>query len=139
MNPAFRYLLTATGISLLSMVDPALADSAVEGAEPADRVILEAGEIDSSTVPVGSYVVVIHGQGERHPVSGEWERLVTSRGYVYAVDLEVLAIFRKWDGRPEWIEVDRIQTLVQIVETEIVPNLPFPQKGEPGGKSVSLG
>ena len=112
MNPAFRFFLAATGISLMSMVDSALAGSAVEGVEAADKVILEAGEIDSSTVPVGSYVVVIHGQGERHPVSGEWEQFVTSRGYVYSVDPEVLTLFRKWDGGPEWIEVDRIQTLV---------------------------
>ena len=54
MNPPFASLLTATGISLLSMVDPALADSVGDTAEAADRVILEAGEIDSSTVPVGS-------------------------------------------------------------------------------------
>ena len=49
----------------MSMVDPALADSVGDSAEAADRVILEAGEIDSCSVPVGSYVVVIHGQGER--------------------------------------------------------------------------
>lgn len=112
MNPAFRFLLAATGISLLSMVDHALADSVGDSAEAAAKVILEAGEIDSSTVPAGSYVVVIHGQGERHPVSEEWEQLVTSRGYVHAVDAKVLTLFRGWDDEPEWIAVDRIQTLV---------------------------
>ncbi len=113
MNPAFRFLLTAIGISLLSMADPALPDSAVDTAEATDRVVLEAGGIDSSTVAVGSYVVVIHGQGERHPVSGEWEQLVTSRGYVYSVDAETLILFRRWDGEPELIPVGGIQTLVQ--------------------------
>ena len=38
------------------------------------EVIIEAGEIDSSTVEIGAYVVVIYGEGERHPVSGKWER-----------------------------------------------------------------
>lgn len=96
----------------MSMANSAWADPEADKSRAADRVILEAGEIDSSTVPVGSYVVVIHGQGERHPVSGDYEQLVTSRGYVHAVDAEVLTLFRRWDGEPEWIEVDRIQTLV---------------------------
>ena len=112
MSNALPFLLAASGVSLLSMADPALADSAVDAAEAADRVILEPGEIDSSTVAVGSYVVVIHGQGGRYPVSGEWEQLLTSRGYVHAVDAEVLTLFRGWDGEPEWIAVERIQTLV---------------------------
>ena len=90
-------------------------------------MILEAGEIDSSTVPVGSYVVVIHGQGERHPVSGEWEQFVTSRGYVHAVDAEVLTLFRKWDGEPEWIALERIQALVMMG--------PPPRGAEAGGRS----
>ena len=112
MNTPFASLLTATGISLLSMVDPALADSVADTSRVAKQVILEAGEIDSSRVPTGSYVVVIHGKGERHPVSGEWDQLVTSRSYVHAVDAEVLTLFRGWDGEPEWIEVESIQTLV---------------------------
>ena len=112
MSNALPFLMAASGISLLSMADPALADSAVDAAEAADRVILEPGEIDSSTVAVGSYVVVIHGQGERHPVSGEWEELLTTRGYVHALDAEVLTLFRRWDGEPEWIAVESIQTLV---------------------------
>ena len=110
MSPAFRFLRTV--VPLLSMVDPALADSAVDPAEAADRVILEAGEIDSSTVAVGSYVVVIHGKGEQHPVSGEWEQLVTSKGYVHAVDADMLTLFRRWDDESEGIAVESIQTLV---------------------------
>lgn len=41
-----------------------------------------------------------------------WEQLLTSRGYVHAVDAEVLTLFRGWDGQPEWIAVERIRTLV---------------------------
>ena len=114
MNPPFASLLTATGISLISMVDPGLADSVGDTAEAADRVILEAGEIDSSTVPTGSYVVVIHGQGERHPVSGEWEQLFTSRGYVHAVGEDRLILVRRGDGNPELIGVGCIHKLVLV-------------------------
>ena len=99
MRKVLPFLLAASGVSLLSMVDPALADSVADTSGAADRVILEAGEIDSSRVPTGSYVVVIHGQGERHPVSGEWEQLFTSRGYVHAVDAEVLTLFRRMGWR----------------------------------------
>lgn len=110
MKPAFLYLLSV--LSFLSMVDPALAVTAANAAGATDRVILETGEVDSSTVAVDSYVVVIHGKGERNPVSGEWERLETVRGYVHSVDREVLTLFHRWDGRAVIIEVDRIQTLV---------------------------
>ena len=113
MNLAFRFLLTPVGIFLQSMVDPVLADSDRDSAEGIDR-ILEAGEIDSSTVRIGSYVVVIHGQGERNPVSGEWERLETARGYVRAVDKEILTLARGRDGWQERIALDRIQTLVLV-------------------------
>ena len=126
MRIVLLFLLAASGVSLLSMVDPALADSVADTSGAADRVILEAGEIDSSRVPTGSYVVVIHGQGERHPVSGEWEQLFTSRGYVHAVDAEVLTLFRGWGGEPEWIAVESIQTLVLM-------GSPF-QRGEAGDR-----
>ena len=46
-------------------------------------VILEAGEIDSSKVEVGSYAEVIYGTGEK---------LSTARGYIRAVDAESLII-----------------------------------------------
>ena len=110
MNPAIRFLLSV--VSFLSMVDPALPDPAADAAGATDRVILEAGEVDSSTVAVDSYVVVIHGKGERNPVSGKWGRLETARGYVHSVDREVLTLLHRWDGRLVSIEVDRIQTLV---------------------------
>ena len=102
------------GFSLLAVVRSAPADSVGDTVEAADRVILEAGEIDSSTVEVGSYVVVIHGQGERNPVSGEWERLETARGYVRAVDAEKLILVRRQENWTEPIVLDRIQTLVLV-------------------------
>ena len=39
--------------------------------------VLAAGQIDSSTVDVGTFTVVIYGQGERQPVSGAWTKLDT--------------------------------------------------------------
>ena len=77
-------------------------------------VVLEAGEIDSSTVAVGALVVAIHGQGERHPVCGEWGHLVTVKGYVQAVDAGTLTLSRTRDGRPERIALEHIQTLVLV-------------------------
>ena len=73
---------------------------------------LTAGEIDSSTVEVGAFAVVIHGLGERHPVSGAWKQLRTDRGYIVAIDAETLTLGL---GRDEWsvvIALKRIQTLV---------------------------
>ncbi len=60
--------------------------------------VLQAGEIDSSKVEVGSYAEVIYGTGEK---------LSTARGYIQAVDAESLTI-----GRGLWkeqIAFERIQ------------------------------
>ena len=73
-------------------------------------VTFEAGEIDSSTVKPGAFVEVIYGRGERNPVSGEWERLDTARGYIQAIDTETLTI-----GERFWkkvIALERIQKLI---------------------------
>ena len=73
------------------------------------RVTFEAGEIDSSTVKPGAFVEIIYGKGERDPVSGEWERLDTARGYIQAIDAERLII-----GEQFWkkeIALGRIQKL----------------------------
>ena len=98
----------ATAMSLLPR-GPADADEA-----PPVGVILEAGEIDSNRVEVGAFAVVIHGQGERHPVSREWEQLVTTRGYVQAVDAENLTLARARDPGQDRIALKRIQTLVLV-------------------------
>ena len=55
-------------------------------------VVFETGEVDSSTVKPGAYVEVIHGKGERNPVSGKWEKLDTVKGYIKAIDSETLTI-----------------------------------------------
>ncbi len=109
MNTTVRFLLTA--IALLSMVNHASADSAREDVE----VVLEAGEIDSSTVEVGTFAVVVYGKGERYPVSGTWAKLDTARGYVKAIDRQQLILALKPDGWPNWtqrIALERIQTLI---------------------------
>ena len=78
-------------------------------------VVLKAGEIDSGKVHVGAFAEVVYGKGERDPVSGEWEKLVTARGYIKAVDAERLTLalgrsFRK--HRKKRIAFARIQKLL---------------------------
>ena len=79
-------------------------------------VILKAGEIDSSRVKAGAFAVVIHGQGKRHPVSGEWEHLDTARGYIQSVDWQQqwLILAQGRDGQRKRIALDHIQTLVML-------------------------
>ena len=75
---------------------------------------LEAEEIDSSTVEVDDFVVVVYGQGERHPTSGEWAKLDTVRGYIKAIDQRRLIIGLEPDRWSKWIALERIQTLSLI-------------------------
>ena len=106
---AFRILL----LSLLSVITLTYAEPADEKAVvPNTRMILEAGEIDSNTVKVGAFAVVIYW--ERDPVSEEWESPVTSRGYVRSVDAETLILAMGRDRRTKRVALDRIQTLVLI-------------------------
>ncbi len=108
MCKAFRFLISV--ILLLLMVDLTYADSAGDTAEARQAgVILEAGEIDSSTVEMGAFTVVIHGQEKRDPVSRDWESLSTK-----TVDSETLTRALGRDGRRKRIAVDRIQTLVLV-------------------------
>ena len=110
MNTTVRFFLTA--IALLSMVNHASADSAREDVEALRaEVVLEASEIDSSTVEVGTFAVVVYGQGERQPTSGAWAKLDTIRGYIKAVDRRRLIVGLDPDGWSKWIALDRIQTL----------------------------
>ena len=108
-----RFLLAA--VLSASMADRGHADSA---GDPAERVqagtILEAGEIDGSTVEVGAFAVVIHGRGEPNPVTGDWEQLLTTRGYIQACGSETLTLSRGRDGPREQIALDRILTLVLV-------------------------
>ena len=73
-------------------------------------VVFEAGEIDSSTVKPGAYVEIIYGSGERDPVSGEWERLDTARGYIQAIDAERLVIGERFWKKE--IALERIRKLI---------------------------
>ncbi len=123
MRPAFRFFITV--ISLPSMANLTYADSNSDTAGARQvGAILEAGEIDSSTVEVGVFGVVIHGRGERHPVSGEWERLETARGYIQAVNAETLTLARGGDGWLQRIALDRIQTLVLAGSASREPSAP---------------
>ena len=101
-------------IPLLTMLGPGSAGSATaaQAETPPAEVVLEAGQIDGRTVPAGARVVVVHGRGERHPVSGEWARLDTSAGWVQAVDSSALVLSREGDLRQQRIPLDRIQRLV---------------------------
>ncbi len=105
----------STMILLLAMVNYAHADTGHEDAEGLrSRVVLEADEIDSSTVEVGALVVVVYGMGERHPVSGEWAKLDTARGYIKAIDQRRLIVGLEPDGGSKWIALERIQTLILV-------------------------
>ncbi len=84
-------------------------------------VILEAGEIGSSKIKVGTYSEVIYGMGERDPVSGEWEKLGTAQGYIKAIDAESLTI-----GRGLWkeqIAFERIQKLIMAASGREIDRL----------------
>ena len=108
MDTAVRFLLAA--IALLAMVNHTHADTGRDDAE----VVLEADEIDSSTVAVDDFVVVVYGQGEQHPTSGEWAKLDTIRGYVKAVKQRALILSLERYGWPEPIALERIQTLTLV-------------------------
>ena len=113
MSSVTKFLLTA--IAFLAVVHPTQAEGVEVKAETLQTgKILEAGEIDSSTIDVGAFAVVIHGQGERHPVSGGWERLATVRGYIHAVDADVLFLTQGKNLGPQQIALQRIQKLVLI-------------------------
>ena len=114
MDTAVRLFLAA--IALLAMVNDAHADSANAQAEASrDEVALDADGIDSIMVKVGTFVVVVYGKGERHPVSGTWARLDTARGYVKAIDQQQLILALKppdvWPNWTQSIALERIQTL----------------------------
>ena len=98
------------------LVADAKVGAAVSNVPDSVRVeqVLTAGQIDSSTVDVGAFVVIIYGQGERHPVSGAWTQLDTVRGSIKAVDSRRLIVGLAPDGWSKWIALERIQTLSLI-------------------------
>ncbi len=112
MSLIFVFFVTA--VSLFSRGNHADATTGDAAEAPPAGVILKGGQIDSSTVEVGAFAVVIHGQGERHPVSGEWERLETARGYIQAINAETLTLSRGRDGRQKPMALERILTLVLV-------------------------
>ena len=73
-------------------------------------VVLEGGEIDSGKVRVGAFAEVVYRKGKRDPVLGLWEKLVTARGYIKAVDAEGLTLGGSF--RKERIAFARIQMLL---------------------------
>ena len=75
-------------------------------------VVLEAGEIDSSKVRVGAFAEVVYGKGERDPISGEWEKLVTASGYIKAVDAKSLTLALRQGLGKKRIAFARIQKLL---------------------------
>ena len=97
------------------MVNLVYADQFSDRAqEMPERVVLETGMIDSSTVEVGNFALVVYWQGERHPVSGEREIQAMTRGYILAVDRGALTLGMGGDSRSEVIALERIQTLVLL-------------------------
>jgi hypothetical protein len=113
MNTTVRLLLTM--IALLSMVNRASADSGREDVEALRaEVVLEAGEIDSSTVEVGALAVVVYEREEQNSLPGARARLDTARGYIKAVDQRRLIAGLEPDGWSKWIALERIQVLVLV-------------------------
>ena len=113
IKTAFRFFVTV--YLVLPTAERGHANAASDLAKATQKgAILESKKINHSTVEVGAFAVMIHGQGERHPVSGEWERLETSRGYIQAIDAETLILSQGGDGRVRFIALERIQTLVLV-------------------------
>lgn len=112
----YRFLgFLSTMILSIEMINYVHADEGGEDAEGLRaRVVLQAGEIDSSTVEVGALAVVVYGTGERHPVSGEWAKLDTVKGYIKAVNQRRLIVGLEPDGWSKWIALERIQTLILV-------------------------
>ncbi|MCY3734765.1 MAG: hypothetical protein OXG13_00095 [Gemmatimonadaceae bacterium] len=72
---------------------------------------MKAGEIDVR-MQAGARVTVVHGRGERHPVSGKWARLDSSMGHVQAVDDSALILAREGNLSQQRVPLDRIHRLV---------------------------
>lgn len=95
-----------TVIVALTLFASLLAAAAQVGAAASDTTesvrverVLTGGQIDSSTVDVGAFVVVIYGQGERQPGSGVWTQLDTARGYLKAIDPRRLTVGYRTGGQ----------------------------------------
>ena len=102
-------------ILLIGMINHAHANTGREDAEGLRAgVVLEVGEIDSSTVEVGALVMVVYGQGERYPTSEAWSKLDTAKGYIKAVDRRRLIVGLEPDGWSKWITLERIQKLILV-------------------------
>ena len=112
IRPAIAGVVLIVSVLLLSMVNHAHADSAsVQAEAPRAEVVLEAGEIDSSTVEVGTLSVVIYEREERQSLSGTQALLDTARGYIKAVNQRRLIVGLEPDGWSKWIALERIKTL----------------------------
>ena len=110
------FVIVALTLFASLLVADAKVGAAANNAPDSVRVeqVLTAGQIDSSTVDVGAFVVVIYGQGERHPVSGAWAKLDTARGTIKAIDSRRLIVGLAPDGWSKRIALERIQTLSLI-------------------------
>ena len=142
-GPFMLFVIVAlTLFASLLVADAEVGAEASDGPESV-RVeqVLTAGQIDSRTVDVGAFVVVIYGQGERHPVSGAWAKLDTARGSIKAVDSRRLIVGLAPDGWSKRIALERIQTLsllgapLSAVDRDRThtrtPNLVPPAQAEP--------
>ena len=105
-------LVVVTSFASLLIGDVDATDGPAEALKA--EVVLEADEINSSTVKVDDFVVVVYGKGERQPTSGEWAKLDTMQGYVKAVKQRALLLSLERYGWPESIALERIQTLTLV-------------------------
>ena len=115
IRPAIAGIALIVSALLFLMISHIHADTANAQADaPQAEVVLEAGEIDSSAVEVGAFAVIVYEQEKPHPILREWEKLITARGYVQAVDAETLTLALGQNGKPQRIALDRIQRLTLV-------------------------
>lgn len=71
----------------------------------------ESSAIDTSTMKVGTQVVIVYGLGIADPGTGEWPKLATATGTIQAINEQRLLLGQKGHVLPQRIELHRIQRL----------------------------
>ena len=105
--PAMPFLIVVLTLFAVLLAADAEVDAAASDGPESVRVerVLIAGQIDSSTVDVGAFVVIVYGQGERHPVSGGVDPVGYGQGFHKS--RRFAAVDRRL-GTGRVVEVDRL-------------------------------
>lgn len=136
MNTTVRFFLS--GIGLLSMVNHVHGEAARDDV----GVVLEVGEVATSTVKVEA--LVVYEREEPPQPLGAWARLDTAKGYIKAVGQRRLIVGLEPDGRSKGVILDRIQRLVLVgssspgVMGAVVRDSRQPDSGRVKGRSQEM-